>query len=81
MRNTPKRVSNLDHIVKLPQEVADILKRRKQTQKQIRKINRALPVYLESNLKHLKKMIDEVGAWSYSKRQSINLLVITEVYR
>ena len=28
-----------------------------------------------------QKMIDEVGARLYSKRQSINLLVITEVFR
>ena len=44
-------------------------------------MNLALPVSLGSNLKHLKKMIDEVGARLYSKRQSINVLVFTEVYR
>ena len=56
-------------------------KKRRHTHAQIRKINRALLGYLGRNLKHLDKLIDQVGLQTLSSTQYKNLLVIREVYR
>ena len=54
-------------------------KKRRHTHAQIRKINRALHGYLGRNLKHLDKLIDQVGLQTLSSTQYKNLLVIREV--
>jgi transposase, IS5 family len=56
-------------------------KRRQHTRSQIRKINRSLLGYLGRNLKHLDKLIDQVGIQTLRRAQYKNLLVIREVYR
>jgi hypothetical protein len=56
-------------------------KSRRHTHAQIRKINRTLLGYLGRNLKHLDKLIDQVGLQTLSRAQYKNLLVIREVYR
>ena len=56
-------------------------KKRQHTQTQIRKINRSLLGYLGRNLKHLDKLIDQVGLQTLGSAQYKNLLVIQEVYR
>jgi len=56
-------------------------KKRQHTRSQIRKINRSLLGYLGRNLKHLDKLIDQVGLQTLSRTQYKNLLVIREVYR
>jgi hypothetical protein len=62
--------------------VAELFKKRQHTRSQIRKINRKLLGYLRRNLKHLDKLIDQVGLQTLSKKtQYKNLLVIREVYR
>ena len=56
-------------------------KKRRHTHAQIRKINRTLLGYLGRNLKHLDKLIDQVGLQTLRRAQYKNLLVIREVYR
>jgi transposase, IS5 family len=55
-------------------------KKRQHTRSQIRKINRSLLGYLGRNLKHLDKLIDQVGLQPLNKTQYKNLLVLREVY-
>jgi IS5 family transposase len=58
-----------------------VIKKRKATKNKIRKAIRKQLGYLSRNLRHIEKLVEEIGLKSLSKRQYRNLLVISEVLR